>query len=258
VPSLAWTIAATLLGAILGVLAAALSPRARPGQVPILISYAIGALLGAVFLDLLPNALERSADAAVVTGAILAGILLFFVLEKLMLWRHRHDAGLAGHHSDGQPNHGRVATMVFVGDTFRNFVDGVIIAGAFAVSIPLGVVTALAVVSHEIPQQMGDFLAVLRSGYSWRSALRFSLLSGAVMMLGGVLGYYGLQALPAGVPLLLSVAAGSMLYVSVADLIPGLVRRHELSATAQQVLLIVAGVATIVLVGHLVRSVAGS
>ena len=122
--------------------------------------------------------------------------------------------------------------MVIVGDTFRNFVDGVIIAGAFAVSIPLGVVTALALITHEIPQQIGDFLVVLRSGYSRRSALGFSLLSGAVMMLGGVLGYYALRSAPAGVPLLLSIAAGSMLYVSVADLIPGLVRRHELSATA--------------------------
>ena len=252
-PSLAWTIAATLLGAVLGVLAAALSPRARPGQVPILISYAIGALLGAVFLDLLPNALERSPDAAVVTGAVLAGILLFFILEKLMLWRHRHDASLAGDHAAGERNHGRVATIAIVGDIFRNFVDGIIIAGAFSVSIPLGVVTALAVVSHEIPQQMGDFLVVLRCGYSWQSALRFSLLSGAVMMLGGVLAHYGMQAAPAAVPLLLSVAAGSMLYVSVADLIPGLVRRHELSATVQQVLLIVAGVATIVVVGHWVR-----
>ncbi len=257
-PSLAWTIAATLLGAILGVLAAALSPRARPGQVPILISYAIGALLGAVFLDLLPAALERSADPALVTGAVLAGVLLFFILEKLMLWRHRHDASPAGDHPGGERNHGRVATIAIVGDTFRNFVDGIIIAGAFSVSIALGVVTTLALVSHEIPQQMGDFLVVLRSGYSRRSALRFSFVSGAAMMLGGVLGCYGLQAVPAGVPPLLSIAAGSMLYVSVADLIPGLVRRHELSATVQQVLLIVAGVATIVVVGHLVRSVAAS
>jgi zinc and cadmium transporter len=254
--SLAWIIAATLLGAILGVLAAALAPRVRPGQVPILISYAIGTLLGTVFLEVLPHALERSANAAAVTGTVLAGILLFFILEKLMLWRHRHDASLGGHRADGQPTHGRIATMVIVGDTFRNFVDGIIIAGAFSVSVPLGVVTALALIAHEIPQQIGDFLVVLRSGYSRQSALRFSLLSGAVMMLGGVIGYYGLQAVPAGVPLLLSIAAGSMLYVSVADLIPGLVRRHELSATVQQVLLIVAGVATIVVVGQLVRSVA--
>ncbi len=157
----------------------------------------------------------------------------------------------------GPRNQGRAATMVFIGDTFRNFVDGIIIAGAFPVSIPLGVVTALALITHEIPQQIGDFLVVRRSGYSRRSALGFSLLSGAVMMLGGVLGYYALQATPAGVPLLLSIAAGSMLYVSVADLIPGLVRRHELTATVQQALLIVAGVGTIMAVGQVIRSLIG-
>jgi zinc and cadmium transporter len=173
-----------------------------------------------------------------------------------MLWRHRHDASLGGHHADRQRNHAGIATTVIVGDTSRNFVDGIIIAGAFSGSIPLGVVTALALITHEMPQEIGDFLVLLRAGYSWRKALGFSLLSGAVMVLGGVLGYYGLQAMPAGVPLLLSIAAGSMLYVSVADLIPGLVRRHELSATVQQVLLIVAGVATIWAVGQLLRAAA--
>jgi len=256
VPILAWIIVATLLGGILGVLAAAFAVRAGPAQVPRLISYAIGALLGAAFLEVLPHALELSASATPVTSTVLIGILLFFVLEKLMLWRHSHEGGFAEHHADDQHDHGRVATIVIVGDTFHNFVDGIIIASAFSVSIPLGIVTALAVISHEIPQEVGDFLVLLHSGYSRRQAVAFNLLSGAVMVLGGVLAYYGLQAMRAGVPLLLSIAAASMLYVSVADLIPGLVRRRELSATLQQVLLIVAGIATIWVVGHLVRSVA--
>lgn len=254
VPILAWIIVATLLGGILGVLAAAFALRAGPAQVPKLISYAIGALLGAAFLEVLPHALELSASPLPVTSTVLIGILLFFVLEKLMLWRHRHD--FEGRDADGGHDHGRVATIVIVGDTFHNFVDGIIIAGAFSVSVPLGIVTALAVISHEIPQEVGDFLVLLHSGYSRYQALGLNLLSGAVMVLGGVLAYYGLQAVHAGVPLLLSIAAASMLYVSVADLIPGLVRRHELSATLQQVVLIVAGIATIWVVGHLVRSVA--
>ena len=255
-PILAWIIVATLLGGILGVLAAAVAVRAGPAQVPRLISYAIGTLLGAAFLEVLPHALELSASVMPVTSTVLIGILLFFVLEKLMLWRHSHDGDFAEHHADDQHDHGRVATIVIVGDTFHNFVDGIIIAGAFSVSIPLGIVTAVAVISHEIPQEVGDFLVLLHSGYSRRQAVGFNLLSGAVMVLGGVLAYYGLQAVRAGVPLLLSIAAASMLYVSVADLIPGLVRRRELSATLQQVLLIVAGIATIWVVGNLVRSVA--
>ena len=255
---LAWILTATLLGAALSVAAAALAARLQPGLVSVLISYAIGTLLGAAFLEVLPNALARSGDAAEVTGAVLGGLLLFFVLEKLMLWRHRHGESLATHAAHTRRNHAQAVTLVVLGDTFRNFVDGLIIAAAFLVSLPLGVAAALALVSHEIPQQIGDFSTVLAAGRSHRKALAFSLLSGTMMIVGGWVGFCVLQALPAGVPLVLSIAAGSMLYVAVADLIPGLVRRHELSATVQQMLLILAGVATIWVVGALLRGTPAS
>jgi len=254
-PILAWIIATTLVGGILSVLAAAaFALRARPTQVSLLISYAIGTLLGAAFLEILPHAFELSSSAEHVSATVLIGILLFFVLEKLMLWRHHHEGAGEAQHDHG--DHGRIATMVIVGDTFHNCVDGVIIAGAFLVSVELGIITALAIITHEVPQEVGDFLVLLHSGYSKLQAFVFNILSSIAMLIGGVLAYYGLQSVHQWVPLLLGIAAASMIYVSVADLIPGLHHRRELGATLQQVSLIAAGIATIWVVGKLAHSIA--
>jgi zinc and cadmium transporter len=251
-PVLAWIIAATVVGGVLSVIAAAaFALRARSGQVSLLVSYAIGTLLGAAFLEILPQAFELSPSAERVSGTVLIGILLFFVLEKLMLWRHHHDDP-DGAHGD----HGRIATMVIVGDTFHNCVDGVIIAGAFLVSVELGIITAVAVITHEIPQEVGDFLVLLHSGYSKLQAFAFNILSSLAMLVGGMLAYYALQSVQQWVPVLLGIAAASMIYVSVADLIPGLHHRRELAATLQQVSLIAAGIATIWVVGSLAHSIA--
>jgi zinc and cadmium transporter len=250
-PILAWVIAATLVGGVLSVLAAAaFALSARPTQVSMLISYAIGTLLGAAFLEILPHAFELSPSAERVSATVLMGILLFFVLEKLMLWRHHHEGP-----GEEQRDHGRIATMVIVGDTFHNCVDGVIITGAFLVSVELGIITALAIITHEVPQEVGDFLVLLHSGYSKIQAFAFNILSSIAMVIGGVLAYYALQSVHQWVPLLLGIAAASMIYVSVADLIPGLHQRRELGVTLQQVLLIAAGVATIWGVGSLAHSI---
>lgn len=259
-PTLAWIIAATFLGGTLSVAAAAaFALRVRPAQVSMLVSYAIGALLGAAFLEVLPHALELSPSAERVTGTVLFGILMFFLLEKLVLWRHSHEEldeveGQEPPHSPGE--HVRLALMVIIGDTFHNCVDGVIIAGAFLVNSELGVITALAIITHEVPQQIGDFLVLLHSGYTRRRAFGFIMLTSAAMLLGGIFAYFALQTMHQVIPALLSIAAASMVYVSVADLIPGLHRRRELHATLQQVLLIAAGIATIWAVGSFARSIA--
>jgi zinc and cadmium transporter len=141
--------------------------------------------------------------------------------------------------------------MILIGDTFHNFVDGILVAAAFLANTELGLVTALAIIAHEIPQEVGDFLILLHSGYSKRAALLLNMLSGAAMVLGGVLAYFTLKTMQGLIPALLGLAAASMLYVAVADLIPGLHRRPELKATFQQVVLIGLGIATIWLVGEL-------
>lgn len=250
---LAWIVAATLVGGVLSVAAAAaFALRARESDVPMLVSFAIGTLLAAALLEILPHALESAARPELVTATLLGGILAFFVLEKLLLWRHAHGADPSGHaHAEG-----RVALMVIVGDSFHNLVDGVIIAGAFLADFELGVVTALAIIAHEVPQEVGDFLVLLHSGYSRRQAFFFNLLASGAMLVGGVAAYFALQGLREWIAPLLGIAAASMLYVAIADLIPGLHKRVEPRAAAAQVALILAGVATVWGVGSLARMLA--
>jgi len=253
--TLAWIVAATIVGAVLSVLAAAaFALRASPARIPMLISYAIGALLGAVFLEILPHALERAASVHTFTAVILAGILLFFVLEKLVLWRHCHAEECEAHDQPANPNdHGRSGMMIMVGDTIHNFVDGILIAAAFMADTGLGIVTAVAIIAHEIPQEVGDFLILLHSGFGRTRAFVFNLVSSLATLIGGLLAYFALQPLQQWIPALLGLAVASMLYVSVADLIPGLHRRPELRATVEQVSLISLGIGSIALVGFLAR-----
>jgi zinc and cadmium transporter len=246
---LLWIVAASVLGGALSVLFAALfALNARAHWVNALVSYAIGALLGAVFLDILPEAIKLTTNGAALSGTILFGILLFFTLEKLLLWRHCHHDHCEAHESHEPNAHGRSGMMIMVGDTFHNFVDGVIIAAAFMTDVHLGVVTALAIIAHEIPQEVGDFMILLHSGYSKAQALTLNLVSSLATLVGGVLAYYALQSVQGAVPTLLGLAAASMIYVAVADLIPGLHQRTRLRDTLEQVLLIVAGVSSIFLV----------
>jgi zinc and cadmium transporter len=256
--TLGWIIAATLAGGVLSVAAAAVfALNTRASHVPILISYAVGALLGAAFLDLLPQAFARGENPKTIAGIILAGLLLFFVLEKLVLWRHCHVEQCEAHDPPQIANdHGRSGSMIMIGDTFHNFVDGVLIAAAFLANHQLGMVTAIAIIAHEIPQEVGDFLILLHSGFSKKTALLLNLLSGVAMVAGGMLGYFALQTMQQWIAPILGLAVASMLYVSVADLIPGLHRRPELHATMQQVVLIALGVGTIWLVGGLAHSYA--
>lgn len=269
--TLTWILSATVLGGVLSVLlAGAFAYAAHPSWVSRLVSFAVGTLLGAVFLEVLPHALEHG-GAKPVAVTILVGILVFFVLEKLVIWRHCHHETCEVHGIDAMPHehsHGhahdrqhhradggnrRAGIMILVGDTFHNFVDGVLIAGAFLVDTQLGIVTALAIIAHELPQEVGDFLVLLHSGFSKSRALLFNLLSSAAMVAGGLLGYVALQDMTELMPYLLGMAAASMIYVAVADLIPGLHRRPELSATLEQVLLIGAGISLIALIsgfGH--------
>lgn len=276
--ALGWILGMSLAGGALSVFVAALvSFKLRTHWVALLISYAIGALLGAAFLEILPHALTASGDAVATLATVLGGILTFFVLEKLVLWRHCHIEDCEGHealahepkphgqyahdhgHAHGQHahahDHGRTGLLIMVGDTFHNFVDGVLIAAAFMEDIRLGIVTALAMIAHEIPQEVGDFMILLHSGYSKARALAFNLLSSLATLLGALLAYATLGQMQTAVPTLLALAAASMIYVAVADLIPGLHKRTELRATLQQILLIGAGIATIVVTDRLAHHI---
>jgi zinc and cadmium transporter len=245
--TLAWILAASVAGGTLSAGLAAVALQLRATWIPMLVSFAIGTLLGAAFLEIIPHAFETG-EAHQVAFSILGGIFGFFVLEKLLLYRHCHTEHCEVHDAH---DHGRSGTLIVVGDTVHNFVDGVLIAAAFLQSTELGVVTAVAIIAHEIPQEVGDFLILLHSGYTRLRALAVNLLSSAATLVGGVIGYYGLQFFDGLEPILLGVVAASMIYVAVADLIPGLHRRPELRDTAFQALLIALGIGAIALVGAL-------
>jgi zinc and cadmium transporter len=236
----------SFVGGILSVIAAAGTLALRTHSVSRLIALAVGALLGAAFLEVLPHALEKGGSTEQVLMTVLVGILLFFLLEKFVLWRHVHpEESSSSGAAPAEHDHGRSGMMILVGDTFHNFVDGVLIAAAFLTNYQLGVVTALAIVAHEIPQEVGDFIVLLNSGYSKKQAFWFNLGSSAAMLVGGILGYYALATVSDWIPSILALAAASMLYVAVADLIPGLHRKAGLAATAQQFALIVLGIGLI-------------
>ena len=243
--TLGWILAASVVGGALSAGLAAVSMLLRASWIPMLVSFAIGALLGAAFLEVIPHAFHQG-EPHVAAAAILGGIFAFFILEKLLLWRHCHTEHCEVHdpHALGH-DRGRSAALIIVGDTIHNFVDGLLIAAAFLQSTELGVIAAVAIIAHEIPQEVGDFLILLHSGYTRRRALAMNLVASLATVVGGLVGYFALQAVVEWESTLLGIVAASMIYVAVADLIPGLHRRPELRDTALQALLIALGIGAI-------------
>jgi zinc and cadmium transporter len=250
--TLLWIVLFSLLGGILSVLAAStfllLPAVTRARFLPALVSFAIGALLGAAFLGLLPHALEYPGikGAHGIGIAVLLGLLAFFIMEKMVLWRHCHSSHCEAHAPDFDHSKEKAAAnLILVGDGIHNLVDGVLIAAAFVTDIHLGVVTSLAIIAHEIPQELGDFAILLHGGFSRGKALLFNSLASLTTIVGAVLAYYFLKEVSEVVPYVLAIAAASFIYIAVADLIPGLHKRTEVSATLQQLLLILTGVLVI-------------
>ncbi len=257
----------TAVGGVLSVLAAGifllLSEKNQHKVLPHGISFAIGALLAVAFWGLIPEAFEHAKPEQIqpLSGTILAGILGFFVLEKLLLWRHCHFGECEAHgdeehqhpeqlHAHGHSHshsHGSktAGTFIILGDSIHNFVDGVLIGAAFLTDVQLGIVTSLAVAAHEIPQEVGDFAILLHSGYSRQKALFYNVLASLTTVIGGMLAYYSLADLHDSLPYFLALAASSFIYIAVADLIPSLHKKTDIKTSLQQIALIAAGVALI-------------
>lgn len=250
----------TAIGGVLSVMAAAvfllLRDHHRNAVLPHGISFAIGALLAVAFWGLIPEAFAevKPEQFQPLSGTILAGILGFFVLEKLLIWRHCHYCSCEAH-GDGDEGHGdnhahshghskakSAGALIILGDSIHNFVDGVLIAAAFLTDVQLGVVTSLAVAAHEIPQEVGDFAILLDSGYSRGKALFYNILASLTTVLGGVLAYFSLEDLHDSLPYFLALAASSFIYIAVADLIPSLHTKTDMKTSLQQIALIAAGV----------------
>ena len=230
----------TLLGSICSVGIAALLllvNRERLRRITaVLVLFAIGTLLGAAFFGMIPNAL-RGLETAQVLATVVFSIVLFYVLEKLALWRHCHEQ-LCDVHT-------RAGSMILIGDSVHNFVDGVAIAAAFTESVPLGIAASVAVIAHEVPQEVGDFAILIESSYSRSRALRLNTLSSLAAVPGAVITYFLLPFVQLAVPYLLSVSAASFIYIALADLVPGRRATGGLRSLAWELPLIASGIGTI-------------
>jgi len=248
VPLLATALGLSLLGSLGGLLVASslllFNANVRTKLLPWLVSYAVGALLGVALLALLPEALETLTPTQAFS-TLLFGILVFFMLEKLVLLRHCH--------TDECQVHAAAAPLVIFGDAFHNFIDGAIIAAAVLTSVPLGVNTAIAVAAHEIPQEVGDVAILLASGYSRRRTLILNGLSGASGIVGAALAYSMVSVVPGIRAFVLAFSSASLLYIAMSDLIPDLHRGQIDRNSVRQVVLIALGIGTIVAFERLAR-----
>ncbi len=196
-----------------------------------------GTLLGAAFLGMIPKAISMS-EPGLILQSIMFGILLFFVLEKIILWRSCRNKNCKRHKTAAAP-------FILIGDAFHNAIDGVVIAAAFLTSAELGIFVTLSVVLHEIPQELGDFGILIKSGFSRSKAFWYNVLSGATAIIFGVAAYYTLDSLRSLIPYVLAFSASSFLYIALADLIPEMHSKTSLKASISQVLLIALGIAVI-------------
>ena len=252
--TLLYIVLATLTGGVLSVLIAASLTVALLGRiVRHLVSLSVGVLLGTALLHVLPEAFESKVEPHRLFATLLGGLMFFFLLEKAELYRHGH------HHEGDDPHHGhghgfdaqqagRGGWSVLVGDSIHNFCDGIIIAAAFLADVNLGLVTSAAIIAHEIPQEVGDFIVLLNAGFSRSKALLYNMISGLASVLGGVLGYFVVGPWEALFPYLLVAASSSFVYVAVADLLPQLQQRLPLRSTLAQLGWIAAGLGLVTVV----------
>jgi zinc and cadmium transporter len=264
-PLLGWIILFTAVGGIASAAFAGLflllPERTGTRMLPHFVSFATGALIGAALLGLLPEAMEGvgQGGAHAVGAAMVVGLGVFFVIEKLVLWRHAHsqerngDDGTAhnhgpahGHsHGHDHGHNGATGVLVLIGDSIHNALDGILIAAAFLTNVPLGLVTTLAVAAHEIPHRVGDFALLVQAGLSRQRALVLNMATGLASVVGGIVAYFGLSKAQEALPYALALAAAGFLYIAVAGLIPGLHRRADPRTSLTQVCLMGAGVGVI-------------
>jgi zinc and cadmium transporter len=258
---LAWIILFTAAGGIASAAFAGLfllvPEHTALRMLPHFVSFATGALIGAALLGLLPEAMEGvgPGGANSIGVAMVVGLGVFFIIEKLVLWRHAHsqerNGELHGHdhgglgHAHDHGREGAAGVLVLIGDSVHNALDGVLIAAAFLTNVPLGLVTTLAVAAHEIPHRIGDFAILVHAGISRPRALLLNMATGLASVAGGIAAYFGLSRTHEALPYALAVAAAGFLYIAVAGLIPGLHRRADPRTSLAQVLLMGVGVGVI-------------
>jgi len=249
-PVLISIILATTLAGVVSISAAAVfSFTLLSKVVERMVSLSVGLMLATSLLHALPEAFDSTASPRSLFATLLAGLLAFFVLEKLAIMRHSHPHEHDGHHhhhGHDKTEAGKAGWMILVGDGMHNFTDGILIAAAFLADPQLGLVTGLAIIAHEIPQEIGDFIVLLNAGFSRTRAYIYNLLCSLLSIAGGLLGYYFLDRASSLIPYVLVFASSGFIYIAVSDLMPQMQRRATLRESVPQVLLIATGVAIVV------------
>ncbi|MGD2107620.1 MAG: ZIP family metal transporter [Nitrosopumilaceae archaeon] len=213
--------------------------KIRKVLIPCLVSYAVGTLLAGAFLGLIPNSISRL-DTTYSLLTVLFGLVGFFILEKTMLYRHCHEQ-----HCD---KHRVAGPLIVVGDAFHNSVDGIIIAVSFFVSIPFGIAASLAIIAHEIPQEVADFAVLLESGYPRKKAFLLNSISASTAIIGAIPTFFFLTLFETAVPYVMALSASSFIYIGLADLVPHLHVKTSPKNGVRQVILILAGIGTLALI----------
>jgi len=241
-----WIIIASLVGSIFAMCGGVLlliNERIAKKLSLHLLSFAAGSLLGAALFELIPESLEISANNELVFASVAFGVMLFFVLEKILNFYHCHDKELCDIHD--------FSITVIIGDAFHNFLDGIAIAISFLISIPTGIATTAAVFFHEVPQEISDFGILLHNGYSRWKTFKYNFLAALGTPIGAILGYMLKDSIEPYIPILLGAAAGSFIYISISDLIPEL--RHKAGVKEfSHILIMIAGLVVIWTIGNLI------
>ena len=218
-----------------------------------MLSLSVGIMLSTSLLHALPDAFESKVDPRSLFATLLAGLLTFFLLEKVAMMRQLYDGeGAAVNHAHGHRKHapGEFGWMILIGDAMHNFTDGILIAAAFLADPRLGMLAGLAIVAHEIPQEISDFVLLLNAGFSRTRAYLFNLLCSLMAVLGGLLGYFTLERASGLIPYVLAFASSGFIYIALSHLMPELQRQETLRETVPQLLLISVGVGIVLLITH--------
>lgn len=245
----AYAIASVLvvsLVSLIGIFTLAIKEKRLRRIIIYLVSLSAGALLGGAFIHLIPEGIEAYDSSIFFFMLILAGMLLFFILEKAIIWHHCHDEGCEAHHPK------TAGPMIMIGDGLHNLIDGMIIGGSFLVSVPLGMTTTIAMIIHEIPQEIGDFGVLIHGGYSKRKALFLNFMSGLVALAGTIIALAIGSSSEAFMKMIIPFAAGGFIYIAASDLIPELHKVYKVSTSIWQIILFIMGIAAMFLLKFII------
>ena len=242
-----WVIGVCFVGGLTSLfLASVIFKETSQSLINNMVSLAVGTLLTTAFLEIIPHAIEEANNNSHdISFMVLIGILIFFTLEKLFIWRHCHGPNCDKHRdceTSSANNINGKGSIVFIGDLFHNFVDGILIASAFLVNINLGLVTALSMLLHCLPQEMSTFSVLLHSGVSKFKAYILNIASSIATLVGALLSFFILSIMQEFIPYVLALAASSMIYIAISDLMPGLHKKTEIKDSIKQISIISLGV----------------